>query len=372
MPSGLQSAPTSTAACSMQRWPTLPAGTRSFRWMSARRNQSRGATPTRPVNFPTAFPAPAASYKATCDPLIIRAWWEKYPTALIGLPMGAKSGVWCIDVDTAEDHADGVAAWNEIVAQHEAIITREHRSATGGPHLIFRWDPKQAIGCSKGDLPDGISVKGQGGYVVVPPSIRKKRAYTVDCDINPIAAPAWLIDLIKPKRAEKNWTGPEQATADANDLADAMRFVPNDGLSWDEWTAIALALFAATDGSEQGFTLFDAFSQKSAKYDPQRTRERWQEITGSPPDRTGAGKIFKLAHANGWSSVSQGRKSIKLLKHPPRIINNNNNMSLEEICARVRREIEFGVPARDPVVARCLRPFQSRWWRPRPGARSQR
>ena len=307
--------------------------------------------------YPDGIPGTGGVYKATCNPLIIRAWWKKHPTALIGLPMGERSGVWCVDIDTPEDHVDGVKAWEDIVWKHATwkygkhprhnikvryvpvvLTTREHRSATGGPHLIFRWDPEQPIGCSKGDLPDGISVKGQGGYIVVPPSIRKGRAYTVYRDRNPSLAPAWLIKLIKPKRTEP-WTGPEQVTAAFDELGDAMRFIRNNDLDWDEWTAIALALFAATDGSEQGFTLFDAFSQKSAKYDPQRTRERWQEITGSPPDRTGAGKIFRLAHANGWSSVSQGRKNIKLLKHPPHA--RTNNMSLEAICARVRREIEL-------------------------------
>ena len=130
-----------------------------------------------------------------------------------------------IDVDTAEDHADGVAAWNAIVAQHTQtkhvpesksgtyhhftriiapFTTREHRSATGGPHIIFRWHAELPIGCSNGALPDGISVKGQGGYIVAPPSRRKGRSYTVLNDIDPIDAPQWLIDLILQGRSPAN------------------------------------------------------------------------------------------------------------------------------------------------------------------------
>ena len=82
------------------------------------------------------IPGTGAFKKATTDPVQIRAWWERNEY-LIGLPMGAASGVWCLDVDTSEDHADGVAEWDKIAAQHEPIVTREHRSATGGPHLIF-------------------------------------------------------------------------------------------------------------------------------------------------------------------------------------------------------------------------------------------
>jgi Bifunctional DNA primase/polymerase, N-terminal len=106
------------------------------------------------------IPGTGGVYKATCDPLIIRAWWRDHPRALIGMPMGPASGVWCLDVDTSEDHADGVAAWGELAAQHEPIVTREHRSATGGPHLIFNWDRERPLGCSNGALPDGLSVKG--------------------------------------------------------------------------------------------------------------------------------------------------------------------------------------------------------------------
>jgi hypothetical protein len=138
------------------------------------------------------IPGTGSFKKATTDPKQIHKWWKKHEY-LIGLRMGAPSGVWCLDIDTGEDHADGVAEWEKIVAQHVHVqqhqdkhsgqryevvtppfVTREHRSATGGPHLIFKWDPERPIGCSSGDLPDGISVKGAESYIVAPPSRRKK------------------------------------------------------------------------------------------------------------------------------------------------------------------------------------------------------
>ena len=99
-------------------------------------------------------------YKATCDEEQIEKWWQRHPKRLIGMPMGPRTGIWAVDVDTGEDHADGVAAWKSLAAEHPAIVTREHRSATGGPHLIFIWDAAHPIACSSGDLPNGIHVKG--------------------------------------------------------------------------------------------------------------------------------------------------------------------------------------------------------------------
>jgi Bifunctional DNA primase/polymerase, N-terminal/Primase C terminal 2 (PriCT-2) len=245
------------------------------------------------------IPGTGSFYKATCDPIQIRKWWAGHEY-LIGLPMGKASGVWCLDVDTAEDHDDGVAGWNEIAAGHELIVTREHRSATGGPHLIFNWSADQPIGCSSGDLPGGIEVKGQGGYIVVPPSRRKGRSYTVHSDIDPADAPAWLLDKIWQGRSARCYdNSSDPVAADFDELAEALSFIPNDDLGWDDWTAMGLRIFAATRG--EGFELFDAFSQRSeAKYDAEATLDRWEAIQGSPPDRTGAEVIFKMAREHGW------------------------------------------------------------------------
>jgi hypothetical protein len=249
--------------------------------------------------YPEGIPGTGSFYKATCDEAVITQWWTDHPKALIGMPMGPASGVWCVDVDTPEDHEDGVAGWDGVVAQHEPITTREHRSATGGPHLIFAWDPELQIGCSKGDLPAGISVKGQGGYIVVPPSMRKGRSYTIHGDVDQIAAPEWLITLIKPQRTSEPWNGPEQPPAEYEDVAEAMRFIPNEKVDWDYWSVWGLRIYAATDGA--GEAIFDEWSAKNEDaYDSVATHERWKEISRSPPNRTGAGKIFRIARANGW------------------------------------------------------------------------
>jgi bifunctional DNA primase/polymerase-like protein len=257
------------------------------------------------------IPKTGGVYKATCNPLQIIAWWQKKPKALIALPMGPRSGVWCLDVDTPEDHADGVAGWGVLGAQHDPIVTREHRSATGGPHLIFIWSEALPIRCSKGSLSKGIEVKGAGGYIVVPPSVRKGRAYSVFADIDPVKAPAWLSDLIlqdRPAKASDDVTSFASKDVDVDELAEALRWIPNPHFDWTEWKNMALRIFASV-GDLLGFPLFCEWSQKCPDYDPRtgpaEDRECWQEVKGSPPDRTGSNKIFALARENGWTPKLQ-------------------------------------------------------------------
>ena len=235
-------------------------------------------------------PGTGGHYRATTDLYQIYKWWRARPYALIGMPTGSASGVWCIDADTTLEHAhDGVTAWQAVVGKR-VIRTREHRTASGGLHIIFRWHAKTPVKRSKGDLPSGIEVKGEGGYIVTPPSVRRGQEYTVARDVDPIDAPAWLLDRIFKGREPSVYVPPgytnpfiEYAASleqpvDLDQLADAMRFVSNDDVDWNEWVEIGLALFAATGGSDFGFQLCDQFSQQSVKYDEHRTRRRWREI----------------------------------------------------------------------------------------------
>jgi putative DNA primase/helicase len=259
---------------------------------------------------PRGVPRTGGFYKATTDPITITDWWKKNPRALIAAPMGVKSGVWCVDVDTGEEHADGVAEWNALLAEHEPFETREHRSATGGPHVLFEWEDERPIGCSKGELKDlSLSVKGEGGYIVIPPSVRKSRSYSVFRDCDPITGPAWLTDKIlaggdgKPKRGPRS-PHPQQPfdgtpQADLDQVAEAMEFVPNNDCPREEWMTWGMRLFAASGGNQRGFEIFDRWSRKSSKYHG-GTYQRWFEMSGSPPSYTSARKIFEVARDNGW------------------------------------------------------------------------
>ena len=85
-------------------------------------------------------------------------------------------------------------------------------------------------------------------------------------------------------------------------IHEAMGFILNADLHWDDWNRIGMALYQATAGA--GFEIFDDWSRRSTKYDQEATRERWEGIRRSPPDRIGGGLIFRLAREGGWQGRS--------------------------------------------------------------------
>jgi hypothetical protein len=94
-----------------------------------------------------------------------------------------------------------------------------------------------------------------------------------------------------------------ERTCEEGRLMRALAFVPNDDWDWKYWCDVGLAIYGASNGSDAGFALFDAWSRRSAKYDDAFTRKTWIGFRRSPPGRIGAGTIFWLAsqHVPQWA-----------------------------------------------------------------------
>lgn len=116
--------------------------------------------PVFPLKPQAKTPATRNGFKdATTDADQIRAWWTATPDANIGLPTGHAFDV--IDFDIP----DGIPTLHQILDEDRAVhgwVT----TASAGTHLYItptgrgnsaRWRP-------------GADFRGQGGYVVAPPS----------------------------------------------------------------------------------------------------------------------------------------------------------------------------------------------------------
>ena len=68
------------------------------------------------------------------------------------------------------------------------------RTGGGGIHVFFRYPGSTEIRNSAGLLGPGLDVRGEGGYIVVPPS-RTQGPYEW-VDRSPLAEASWLIDRL--------------------------------------------------------------------------------------------------------------------------------------------------------------------------------
>ena len=71
---------------------------------------------------------------ATTDRKQIKAWWEKWPKANVGIATGAPSGIFVLDVDGAT----GKASLKELEAEHGRLPRTVTVKTGNGRHLYFR------------------------------------------------------------------------------------------------------------------------------------------------------------------------------------------------------------------------------------------
>jgi hypothetical protein len=107
----------------------------------------------------------------TIDQAIILGWWSQFPDAVPALSL-ADVNLIAIDVDRHES-ADGVAAFAALIDGHELPVGPVTHTAGGGMHYIFRQpDSGEPLGNGTGDLPEGIDVRGHGGFIIAAGAVR--------------------------------------------------------------------------------------------------------------------------------------------------------------------------------------------------------
>lgn len=104
----------------------------------------------------------------TTDPDAIRAWWERWPDSNLAIATGHVVDV--IDIDGPE----GVKSWLSIIDELPPIFGRVSTPRPGGNHLYVAATPGRG---NKAGLLPHIDYRGDGGYVVAPPSFTDQGTY---------------------------------------------------------------------------------------------------------------------------------------------------------------------------------------------------
>jgi hypothetical protein len=127
------------------------------------------------------------------DAETICGWWERWPSANVGVCTGQASGVWMLGPDGAK----GIDDLAELERQHGPLPrTPKAQSGSGGRHYYFSWPANGGVINRKNHNGLAIDVRGEGGIFVAPPSRNKNGPYVweVHPDECPLAeAPDWLL-----------------------------------------------------------------------------------------------------------------------------------------------------------------------------------
>lgn len=136
---------------------------------------------------------PHGFHDASSDPATVRALWRARPGALIGVPTGAVTGIFVLDIDSAKH--ESAEEWFE---RHAPSLpeTRSHRTRSGGLHLLFKH--RGGLRNSQAKLALGVDTRGDGGSAIWWPAVIEHGHHRA-----PLAdIPDWLAEALTPPPPE--------------------------------------------------------------------------------------------------------------------------------------------------------------------------
>lgn len=251
---------------------------------------------------------PEGFLKASQDEQQIRAWWKRWPDALVGVPMGQATGLVAVDYDSGK-HSDATGEWLELHAD-ALMAARIHSTMRAGRHYVYRVGKGQRYRTGSdltldGKPRPGIDLRAEGGYVIWWPL----HGGTVTNDEAPLL-PAGLIDerafTATPSAPEpRNDPSPAAWAKDRALVIDALAYV--DPALRDTWTEIGMALHLATSGNDEGFDLWHTWSaggitgEVPASYGGlEDCRYHWASFKDTTDKPVTLGTLFHYAKKGGW------------------------------------------------------------------------
>lgn len=137
---------------------------------------------------------------ATNDPATIKQWASSYPNCNWGIATGKRSGIFVVDIDPKNG---GDKTWRNLVKQHGEPLTVTVLTGSKGLHFYFKLPQDFDVGSTAGALGQGIDTRGEGGQVIIPPSIHANgnQYQWVEgrspMDVKVATAPDWILTALR-------------------------------------------------------------------------------------------------------------------------------------------------------------------------------
>ncbi len=156
--------------------------------------------------------------EASRSPDRIWRWWRRWPDANVGIRTGRESGLVVLDVDVRHG---GDTSLETLEATYDRLPpTLTALSGGGGKHLYFLHPGRHIPNSAQvGGFP-GLDVRGDGGYIVAPPSLHQSgQHYAWEALSHPVAAlPRWLCDLLTPPGRSMSGGSPRSRVSPSSEV----------------------------------------------------------------------------------------------------------------------------------------------------------
>lgn len=133
----------------------------------------------------------------------VERWFRRWPTANVAIRTGKASGLVVVDVDPAHG---GLASLRELIRNNEPLPpTMTVATGSDGLHFYFQHPGGEIHNSAGTRLGPGLDVRGDGGYVIAPPSTHiSGKPYYWSNDITLEAMPDWLHEMVRePERVQR-------------------------------------------------------------------------------------------------------------------------------------------------------------------------
>lgn len=204
---------------------------------------------------------------ATTDLTQIDDWWHRWPEANIGVACGQRSGIYVVDLD-GDEGRDTALDW---IAEGRSFRALWQRTPNGW-HAIFAM-PAGTLSNSAKKLGPGVDSRGDGGYILVAPSVHPsgQRYHFPDHHL-PYPMPGWLLRQLRPMPQPKansptagvHYDGDIDAyaraalEAEVHAVGNAASGTRNDTLNVAAFNLGQLVAIGVLDGEQVAEALFEA------------------------------------------------------------------------------------------------------------------
>ncbi len=261
---------------------------------------------------------------ATTDLDTIRDWWNKHPTANIGVATGRASNLVVLDVDPRNGGLETIyKVAPDLVAQMQdkSVDSPVCDTGGGGFHVFYRYPGFEA---SSRVLGPGLDFKSDGGYVVAAPSRHASlRLYEWSDKGEPTGngspPPRWLARLLggEESAAASNGAAPPEAPPGLNagdglterqvvELTEALNRISSDDRS--VWIRVGMAIHSADPGT-RGYRIWDTWAQLSHKYDAADSARVWGSFKNDRSNAVTLATVYGMAKATREPPVADGAAS---------------------------------------------------------------